>query len=134
MAKLSGIRTDPDKESSGVWVTYEDDIELKLARMNNPAFDKFLETRQGPNLGKFRKQKQTDAEQDALIKDAVAATILLDWKGIEDEDGKLVPFSKEKASELVKDPSLRDFYRFILIESSNAMNFRKAVLKEALGN
>lgn len=134
MAKLSAIRTDPSKESSGVWVDYEGGIRLKIARMNNPAFEKFITDRQAPNISRYRKSKQSDAERDKLIEEATANTILLDWENLEDESGATIPFSPAKALEFFRDPSLRDFYRFVLMEASSADNFKKEALEQAAGN
>ena len=134
MGKLNALRTDPNKESSGVWIDYEDDIKLKIGRMNSPAFEKFIADRQATSIGRYRRAKQTDAERDKLIEEAVANTILLDWKNIQDEEGLDIPFSKEKALEFFRDPGLRDFYRFVLIEASQADNFKKDVLEQSSGN
>jgi len=34
---------------------------------------------------------------------------ILDWEGIEDKEGNLIPYSKEKAIELLKETSLSAF-------------------------
>lgn len=134
MGKLTALRTDPNKESQGVWIDYEDDIKLKLGRMNSPAFEKFVADRQATSIGRFRRVKQSDAERDKLVEEAVASTIILDWKNIQDDSGNDIPYSKEKALEFCRDPGLRDFYRFVLIEASQADNFKKEILEQAAGN
>jgi len=47
---------------------------------------------------------------DTLMRDAIAETILLDWEGLLDDEGKLIPYSKEEAKKAL---AIEDFYREI---------------------
>ena len=46
-------------------------------------------------------------EQDRILTQCLVDTCLLDWDGLEGDDGKHLPFSREKAAELLSDPALR---------------------------
>ena len=134
MARIDAIRADLDKESKGVWVPYELGIELKVARLGNPAYQAVL-----TSLVNARKALlgclELSADQRADVqKQAVARTVLMDWRGIEDEQGNPVLYSPEKALEWFRDPELWRLYTFILMVALEEERFRKTVLETAAKN
>tara|TARA_R100000458_G_C8278525_1_gene254896 strand:+ start:12824 stop:13225 length:402 start_codon:yes stop_codon:yes gene_type:complete len=132
--QINLLKTNPEAETEGVWVTYEDtDIQLKIARIGNPKFDAFVAKKSAPHLDKIRKGEANELQEN-ITQQAVAHTILVDWKNIDDENGKPIPYSGKKSEEFLSDPSLRDFYKFVLVTSNQAENFRYEAQQEAVGN
>lgn len=133
MVNISALKTNPQAEEEGVWVDYENTgVKLKIARIGNPAFDKAVNKLSAPHLKKIR---NGDASlQEKLTKEAIAETILLDWKGIEDDDGKTLKYSKKLSKELLNDPALRDLYKFVLITSNDVERFRQEIAEDTAGN
>lgn len=134
MAKLSALRTDPTKEISGVWVDYDDGIKLLIARLNNPNYEKFITDRQNPNIGKYRVRKQSNAEIETLVMEAVAHTVLLGWQNVDDDEGKPLAFSPKAALGYFKDPSYRDFYKFVLFTANSQEQYMAESKEQAAGN
>ena len=60
--------------------------------------------------------------------------MLLGWTGLCDDNGKDIPYSREKAIELLRDPALNDLYDWILAMSANADAFRVDLEEEVVGN
>lgn len=134
MAKLSSIKSDPSKAEGGVWVDYEAGIRLKVARMGNAAFEAFVRSKQRPKIRGFRAGKISDAEADALTREAVARHVLVGWEHIEDDKGNAIPYSPEKSIEFLADPALADLYQFVVLQASDAAAYKAEAEEDARGN
>ncbi len=128
MAKLSEFKQDTGKAESGVWVCgVMGNIDVKIARFNNPAFVKMFQklTKQYRNL----KTISDDVSKD-IVNQCIANTVLLGWRNIQAEDGSDVPYSVEAAVALLADPENIEFYRVVTDLSNEAEVFRKEVVEE----
>lgn len=126
MTELNSIRIDVDKSTKGIWVDYEGDIELLIARKPNPQYEDFLHGLVNKHAGVITKEADMD-----LTRQAVAHCVLRGWKNLT-EDGKPIEYSPEKALEFLRDPSLRDFYEFILVKAHDRETYRlKTKAKQA---
>ena len=132
--KLSAIRADLDKELQGAWVPYAGDIVLKIARWNNErcqeAYRKLLERRKVLLDAK----ELTDEQRIDVQKEAASQTILLDWKGVEDDDGQPIPYSSDTALEWFRDKELWRLWNFVFMQSFEEENFRKEQIQDAEKN
>lgn len=120
MVDISKIRVDAEAERTGRWVSWDHGIQLRIARMNTPAFQERMRELSQPNIEKIR-----DGDKDlirAVTIECVAECVLLDWKGLED-GGEPLEYSKEKAVELLSDPGLRDLYEFVLTTAHGREKF-----------
>lgn len=128
MAKLSSFKQDTGKAEDGVWVNgVMGDIDVKVARFNNPAFVKMFQklTKQYRNL----KTISDDVSKD-IVNQCIANTVLLGWRNIQAEDGSDIPYSVEAAMTLLADPENVEFYRVVTDLSNEAEVFRKEVVEE----
>jgi len=106
--ELSSLFTDPEKENAGVWVTYASGFEVKIARLNSKKYKEFM-LRIGKDRARSFENKTMDPDEaDNIMREAIANTILLDWRNMYDK-GKPVPFSKELALEIME--KSYDFYK-----------------------
>ena len=134
MVSIESVKTDLSKEIEGVWVEYEGGISLKIARLNNPVHKEVVEKLSAPHMKGFRAHTIPQETRDKISKKAVAETILLDWKNIDDADGNPIPYSREKALEFFENPELADFYDYVVIVSNQKENYRKQVLVDSEKN
>lgn len=135
MAKLRTIKTDSAAERDGVWMKYPGtDIEIKIARFGNPSFE--ADSREFRTLAKQAKDgvELTERESKDAVAPAVARHLVKDWRNLEDDDGAAIPFSQERAVELLKTPELHDLYDWIVAQSRNADRFRRAEVAATVGN
>ena len=105
---FSRFKTDTKKEEEGVWVKYEGGVSLKIARLNNPKYKEYSLKRSKPHLRRLQAGTIDGDVAEDIMKDAIANTVLLDWKGLLDEKGNEIPFSQEKAREQFDEA--HDFY------------------------
>lgn len=114
--------TDPELELEGVWYPLDDTTSIKVARDGNKNHVKALKRLTKP----YRVQISTNTMHPDLVKKinatAMAETILLDWKGLEDDD-KLVEYSTESAAAmLIKYP---DFFKTVSAISEDMSVFQR---------
>lgn len=142
---ISRMRTDPEKEKSGVWVKAGGGLELLIARHGNPEYNRYLQKLLQPIRDSVQGMGEIDPEQviQATHK-AFARHILLDWKNlgevkegetVVDDSGELVltnvPYSEETAVGYLKIP---DFMEMVAMHSRNIELFRLKKKQEIVKN
>lgn len=138
MARLNRIATSTERAADGQWVEFcpaqgdEPALELKIARVGNPKYNQRLQELVRPHRRKVRMGFDEDLEE--FVKVAVAEHVLVDWRGLEDEDGKAIPYSKEKSTELLTNPSYSDLFDFVMDVGGDAAVYREQAIEEAAGN
>lgn len=133
MAKLSAARGDDVKAAEGVWVEHELGFRFLVRRMPNEQYVKLRRKLMKPMVRKLRTTIDLEAT-DLVTKEAVARTVLANWEKIEDDEGKPIPFSAEKALEVFQNPAYEDIYNFIVAEAQDLANFEADDKKKAVGN
>ena len=128
---LRQLRTDPVKEDDGVWVSLDPTTRIKIARMYNPAFSRYLNELKS-EASRAKRNMDEDARGDILAR-AMARHILVGWEGLTD-DGEEFPDSEENALQLLNDITLRDFREVVLAEANNYANFALQAEEEERGN
>jgi hypothetical protein len=100
MGFLNKYKTDKTAELAGVWVDVDAGVEWKIARLSN---EKARAERRNLEKPYRNFQNIPDSVQEDILRKVVARTVLLDWKGMTDTDGKEIPHSPAKAEELFKE-------------------------------
>ena len=62
----------------------------------------------------LRAKTMPDETFNTLYIEAIAETVLVGWEGLQDDDGTLIPYSKEKAVEILSNPEYEDFKKLVL--------------------
>lgn len=104
--RIAQTKTDKSLETEGVWVRIRYGAEVKVARQGNPRTEVWRaklgwddrRLLDNPDL-----QRGREARVNELGIEAVAETLLLDWRGevFTDEDGQPIPHSPATAKELL---------------------------------
>jgi len=153
MPSLNQCKTDVGLEKNGRWVQFgepevnrvsdgegnetviETFIELLIARMGNPAYEKRLGTLKRSDAKKIMRGKNIDTTMlEPMVKEAMANCVLLGWRNLNDENGEEIVYSPEKALQLFNDPSLREFYEFVRDESQDDEAYRLEVKEDQAKN
>ena len=112
--KLGSLKTDLAKVASGMWIDNipdMGDVRLHVRPIGNPDYRR--------TYGQLVDSTPRDKKRGGMVIDyetrqniagiALADTILLGWDNLEDDDGKPLPYSTEKAKELLLDPEMVAF-------------------------
>lgn len=134
MAKLSSLRIDAGKDLEGVWTSYAVGIELKIARLGNPNYRAYMRKIGRPHKAQLRHGLMDDDKLEMLSKEALAHTVLLDWRNVEDDNGTPIQYTPERGLELFEDPEYADLYSFVVDFANTAENYRNQEMQEAVKN
>ena len=105
--KIFGVNQ--NLEIDGVWQVIGDGIMVKVARMGNPEYQKEFQKVSKPHRRALKRGTLSDEVAEKMLISVMAKTILLGWKGVE-EDGVEVPFSHENAKRILTEyKDLRDY-------------------------
>ena len=120
--RISEFATNKTAEVEGVWQEVGLGAELKIARAGNPKYTEYLRQLAKPYRARLRRRDIPEDIAEAITIKALAKHVLLDWKGIEDEHGELIPYSVEKAENLLKE--YPDFRELVAVLSDDMTLFQ----------
>lgn len=111
--RLGSLRADIRRETEGDWVDIPDlpGVSLKVRSFNYSPYrmarDQLLQ-RFARRYGRDPVPAEESYRADARL---YADHILLDWRGLEDDDGKIVPIAD--AADILADPAFRELHDHI---------------------
>jgi hypothetical protein len=137
-SKLSGgvywhIYREPDGTLGGRVVTGPTEDGCLLIVPMGLAYERKLEEARKPYLQAIRAGRLTDQEGRDMIAEALAGTVLAGWWGIK-AHGAEVPFSVEKAKELLADERWLALREFVLRAAQHRGSLLANEEEEARGN
>jgi hypothetical protein len=136
--KLSDITLDAERQENGAWVEEIPELEgvkLLVRGINNSDWRrlqaKLIEAI--PRKKRLVGRIDTD-EQDRIQSTCLLNACLLDWDGLEEDDGKPIPYSKELARKLLFESSWRKFRDGVVWAANIVAEQTSEDQKEILGN
>lgn len=136
--KLSDLKVDPDRIEQGAWIDNipeMGELRLKVRGINNSDYRRM----QSKLLAAVPRQKRLGGfmdpeEQDRVISMCLHATVLLDWDGIQAEDGTPIPYSKELAKDLMTMPEFQRIRTAVLYAANQVAEERAIDTEVLVGN
>lgn len=127
-------QTDETLERDGVWIPITDDVELLIARLNNPVHIAAMDRQREPwrliILQGGTIPEETVREMNIA---ALAEGVLRGWRGkFEDDDGTVMEYSIEKAIELMT--RSRPFRELIVDLATQDERYKVKTEEEIQGN
>jgi hypothetical protein len=136
--KLSDIALDSERQEKGAWVDEIPELEglkLLVRGVNNVDWRrlqvKLMEAI--PRKKRLSGRIDTD-EQDRIQSTCLLNACLLDWDGLEDDDGKPIPYEKDMARKLLFEPEYRKFRDGVVWAAYIVAEQTSQDQKEILGN
>jgi hypothetical protein len=136
--KLKDLKTDKALESAGVEVEIFPGAFVTVRSNDSPEVNQY----RIKMMSRFEKYLSVGGKLSAernyeLSAEVLANATLVTWRGdaICDENDVPIPFSKEKALEMLRDPEYRTFHNLIYEASKTPETFkRKQVVAAVMGN
>lgn len=145
MSLKTAFKTNAAVATEGVWFDYTENADgttpgFKLARAGRQnkkysiALRKMAEKQAG-RAGVANFDTLSSVESDKLALELIVDHVLLDWRNIQPEDdGVVLPFSRENALALLGNPDWADLLSDLEEKALNADNFREKVLQAQAKN
>lgn len=130
---LREYKTNPQTEVEGKVIDIDEHTSITIARFNNPAFRRMQAAISEPYQKAIGRGKISDDTANKILSRCMAKHVIKGWTGLL-LDGEEIPYSEEKALELLLDPTLADFKEQILLESQRIENYREERLDSDLKN
>jgi len=119
---------DSSKTDDGAWTTYRG-VKLKVARSGNDAFAKKFTRLVKPIQNDIDTKSASDEILEKTLSDALAGTVLVDWKPFKN-GGEMVKYSDENAADLLyNDRDCRKFVQDFANDIDNFLRTEEEVVK-----
>jgi hypothetical protein len=136
--KLKDVAVDSGRAEEGAWVDNIPDMEglrLKVRGSNNKDWRKLQQKLIQAIPRKRRMSGQLEPEDsDDITTKCLLNTSLLDWDGLDDDDGNPLPYSRETANKLMTDPDYRRFRESVSWAANWVAEQSKEDVEEDAGN
>ena len=109
-------------------------ISFTVARMNrfNKKYVKALERITKPYRRQLELETLDEKLAESLFIEVFAESILIDWNGVQDEEGKTIAYSKQNAAKLLE--LLPELYDDLKDKATRAGTFREEAAEEDVKN
>lgn len=140
--KLSSLKINSTRAEQGAWVKDipgMGDLRLRVRGFSNSDYAAFMarevaavprDQREGNRRDGALKQKA----RDTLLLRGMVEHILVDWDGLTDDNDKPVPFSKDRAMDLLLDPDLRPFREAVAFAAGEVEEAESDRVEAVVGN
>ncbi len=134
MAKLSTLEMDPDLIEQGKRFPWKEDVVLIVASVRNQAYQEHVRALCRPHLAELRSEHCPPGRRLEIIKPAVARHLLKGWENLQDDEGREIVYSPEKALELLNNPRLPSLCEDVLNFAGDDDRYRQQLLEDAEKN
>lgn len=126
---------DVQLSKEGRWFSYINGVDLKISRIGSTKYKRALVSAISQNKEWIDDESEKSKEiQRRIMAELYADFILKDWRGLKDEHGNEIKFSREIAIEILEDESYEHLYNFISVKGSELSNYYESKKEEALKN
>ncbi|CAL9985784.1 hypothetical protein VPHK449_0102 [Vibrio phage K449] len=109
---LAGLKVDEERAKKGIWVPFMGGAELLIGRAGSVGYNKMIS--KGWKEHETALQDETpeaEALGQKLVAEATAEYELLGWRGVVDEEGNDLSYSKELAAEYLETDEIFEFVK-----------------------
>lgn len=139
--KLSQVAVDLDAIDNGIWVdsTEFDGVQYLVRGTEYPPYQKAMRKRMSAEANKLvsRRGRNTEINLDSIERNKRDLSIehcMLDWKGIDDDDGKPVEYTKEMGQKIMSEREYARMARDILSAIDYVDEEAANVKEDVVGN
>lgn len=114
-------------EAQGAWHDLGDGAGLKVARINNPAYQQLERELRRRELARIKSGRLDEETHARLMIECLAHTVLLDWRGLEVDGKPLPPYTPEEGIKMMTDTdeiSRAGFRNFVISLAADADRFK----------
>lgn len=140
--KLSSLKINSTRAEQGAWVSdlpQMGDLRLKVRGFSNTDYAAFMAREVAAVPRDQREKGRSDGAlkpkaRDTLLIRGMVEHILIDWSGLTDDNNKPIPYSKERAMEMLLDPDLRPFRDAVAFAAAEVEEVQSDRVEAVVGN
>lgn len=139
--KLSDMAINEKIDDAGEWVelygSKMDGVKVKVRPTENRDDRKVQMKMSQRLLGKYRTRRGSEIPAEVLEQietERLVEALLVDWQGIEDENGNELPYDKDRARFILTNPQYRRFREAVLLAAERVEDENKKEEEEAVKN
>jgi len=140
--KLSSMKVNAARAEQGAWVKDlpgMGDLRLRVRGFSNTDYTAFLAKEVAAAPRDQREGNRSDGPlknkaRDAIFIRGMAEHILIDWDKLTDENDKPIPYSKERAMDMLLDPDLRPFREAVAVAAAEIEQVESDRVEAVVGN
>jgi hypothetical protein len=140
--KITALKVNTARAERGDWVPdipNMGDVKLKVRGFSNTDFTAFM-AKQVAAVGRDKRVGNRAGAAllpgviDEIMARGMVEAILVDWKGLTDENDKPLPYSKEMATKFITDPDYRPFRDAVSYAAGVVEEFEADKVEGVVGN
>jgi hypothetical protein len=121
--KISEMQLDPALLEEGVWKSFDEDgCAVKIASMEKKSYQNKMGKMMTRAMMQSRVRDLEATKRDEITYKAMVGTIVMDWRGFENDDGTEFAFTEENVLKMLTD--YPKFRRFAQQEAADDTNYR----------
>jgi len=134
--KLNEITVDTERENKGDWVESPrwPGVWVHVRSLHNPDYRRALQLQVQKLRRKYGNEVTPPDVQDKMMAELFVEHIINDLKGIEDDDGKTLEYTKEFGRKVMSEPQYRPLADFISWASTMVGDEHVDQMEEDAGN
>lgn len=139
MSLYKAFKTDKNLETGGIVLSYGkndrgEEMEITIARAggSNANYTRRLEARAKPYRRQINLGTMDTKLFESIMREVYAETVVLGWRGIDDENGNPLPCTKENVVKVFED--LPDLFADVQEQANRAALFRTEIQEEGAKN
>jgi hypothetical protein len=124
--RLSELAADLDMEEAGVWVPYRDEVEFKIAAASSKRAMSAYRKHLRPVERRIAAGNIKEDEAAVYVARFIARGLLLDWRGVDDDDGNPLAYTPALGEQVLTQPDMKYVRRFIQESAAEQDVFKTA--------
>jgi len=139
MAFIQQFQSDDEKMQKGAWVAFGDPSDPIVFRILPfmPSYKRYLANLDPAERQLAREGRLSSVRSLEIAQHAIAECVIQEWQNMQDlVDGEVVdvPYSKEKALEILRNPRYEELHEFLVEQARGKEAFRRTFLLESAKN
>lgn len=131
--KITDLMTDESLEENGAWVKITEEFQFKVRASDYEPFVKLMQKLKKPYQDSLRDGQELPTKLNIQLNvKAMAEHALVDWKGLYDENGKEIKYSKEMAVKMLTTAKI--FRNYVMAGMMDQENFKLKARSKAAKN
>ena len=123
-----------DKSEHGTWVPFKNGVKFKIRSFGSRASRDVREELERPHQSEIARDVVDQKVMEDIAREQVCRAIIVDWSGVKDVDGELVPFSYDNVKALFSSDTMDGLLAEVIQVAIDQKTFNADLDNDAVKN